>query len=105
MAPMRFTMVSYVAKADRIGENERLVNAVYDELHVVQPAGLRYATFRVDGGSRFVHLAMVDPDVEPHPLTSRPSFKEFSSNLADRCDELPVAVQLDEVGSWEFDPR
>lgn len=105
MAPLRLTMVSYVVKADRVGENERLVRAVYDELHRVRPAGLRYATFRVDGGSRFVHLAMVDPDMEPHPLTSRPSFEEFSSNIAERCDELPVAVQLDEVGSWGFGLR
>lgn len=102
MTPLTLTMVSYVVKADRIDENESLIRAVYEELHQVRPAGLRYATFRVDGEPRFVHLAMVDPDVDPHPLTSQAAFQTFSAGIADRCDEPPVAVRLDEVGSWEF---
>ena len=105
MTPMTLTMVSYVVKTDRIDENESLIRAVYDELHQVRPPGLRYATFRVDGGPRFVHLAMVDPGADPHPLTSRTAFQRFSAGVADRCDEPPVAVRLDEVGSWEFDLR
>ncbi|HEX6395721.1 MAG TPA: hypothetical protein VFZ97_19990 [Acidimicrobiales bacterium] len=105
MNPTTMTMVTYTVKADRVPENEELIAAVYKELHEVRPAGLRYATFRVDRGARFVHMAMVEPGVEPHPLTSQASFQAFSSNIAERCEEPPVAVQLDEVGSYGFFPR
>ena len=33
------------------------MRAVYDELHQTQPTGLRYATFRLDDGRTFVHVA------------------------------------------------
>ena len=105
MNPMNLLMVSYTVKPERIEENEQLIRAVYDELHQVRPAGLRYAAFRVDGGPRFVHLAMVDPGVEPHPLASRAAFQAYTAGIDDRCDEPPVAVRLDEVGSWEFGLR
>ena len=57
---MRQVMVRYKVKPDRVAENEELVRAVYDELERVAPAGLRYATFRLDDGVSFVHLAIVD---------------------------------------------
>lgn len=105
MNRLTMTMVCYTVKTGRVNENEELIAAVYEDLHEAKPEGLRYATFRVDGGDRFVHLAMVEPGVEPHPLTSRASFQAFSANIAERCKEPPVAVQLHEVGSYEFGPR
>ena len=55
---MRQVMVRYKVKPERAAENEELVRAVYDELHRTEPAGLRYATFQLDDGVSFVHLAL-----------------------------------------------
>ena len=40
---MRRVIVRYTVKPGQEGVNEKLVRAVYDELHQTQPTGLRYA--------------------------------------------------------------
>ena len=50
-------MVRYKLKPDRVDENERLVRAVYQELAERRPPGLRYATFKLEDGLSFVHIA------------------------------------------------
>jgi len=56
-------MVSYTLKPDRVTENERLAAAVYDALKQARPAGLRYATFRLEDGVSFIHIVSHDePD-------------------------------------------
>jgi hypothetical protein len=95
---MRQVMVRYKVKPDRVTENEDLVRAVYDELHRAEPAGLRYATFRLDDGVSFVHVA--SSDGERSPLSDVAAFKRFQENIADRCDEPPVVTELREIGSF-----
>lgn len=99
---MKMTMVRYRVKPGRAEENEALVRAVYEQLHERRPDGLHYATFRDPDGVSFVHLAVVKPDSDPHPLASQPAFRAFTAEIADRCDEPPVAVELTEVGSFRF---
>ena len=99
---MKLTMVRYSVKADKVSENVKLIRAVYDELSQVHPAGLQYATFRAPDGVSFVHLAAVEPGQDAHPLTGQPSFQRFTAGIGERCEEPPVAVELDEVGSYSF---
>ena len=98
-------MIRYRLKADRVAENERLAAAVYDELRRVRPAGLRYATFRLDDGVSFVHLVSYDEDTAPDALTSLPSFKAFTAGVRDRCEDPPVTTELKEIGSYGFFDR
>ena len=98
---MKLTMVQYSAKPERTTDNLELVSAVYVELHQVQSPGLRYATFH-DGAGRFVHLAVVAPGADPHPLLSQPAFQRFSAGIAERCAIPPSAVELEQVGSYQF---
>jgi hypothetical protein len=100
---MRHVMVRYKVKADRAAENEELVRAVYDELHRTEPAGLRYATFQVDDGVSFVHLASTDDGHSP--LSHVKAFKRFQENIDDRCDEAPVVTGLREIGSFHLFAR
>jgi hypothetical protein len=93
-------MVRYRVKPDRADENERLVRAVYEELHETQPDGLRYRTLRLDDGVTFVHLA--DSESATSPLTEVGAFKAFQEELADRCEEQPVVTVVEEVGSYGF---
>ena len=49
-------LVSCKVKAERVAENERYVEAVFEALAQARPRGLRYATFRQADGASFVHL-------------------------------------------------
>jgi hypothetical protein len=95
---MRQVMVRYRVKPERVAENEELVRAVYDELARTDPAGLRYATFKLDDGVGFVHLASTEEG--QNPLSQVKAFKRFQENIGDRCDEAPVATELSVVGSF-----
>jgi hypothetical protein len=99
---MKMTMVRYRVKADRATENERLVAAVYEELHQTPPSGLHYGTFRAPDGVSFVHMAVVEPGLEPHPLLGLPAFQRFTADIGSRCEEPPVSLELEQVGSFRF---
>jgi hypothetical protein len=97
---MRQVIVRYKVKPGRAEENEALVRAVYEELRDVAPAGLRYATFRLEDGVSFVHVSATDG--ESNPLSEVSAFRRFQENIRERCDEPPVVTQLHEVGSYRF---
>ena len=99
---MRQVMVRYKVKPDRVAENEALVRAVYDELQRVAPAGIRYATFRLDDGVTFTHLAIVDTEDGQTPLSKLPAFQRFQENIRERCDEPPAATELETIGSYRL---
>jgi hypothetical protein len=99
---MKLTMVRYQVKPDLVEENVKMVRAVYDELAQLRPPGLQYATFQAADGVTFVHLAVVEPHREPHPLVSLASFRRFARTIGERTEEEPVSVELDAVGSYRF---
>ena len=72
---MRRVMVRYEVKPGRTAENEELVRAVYEELARTAPEGLRYATFRLDDGVGFVHLAETEDG--RNPLADVEAFARF----------------------------
>jgi hypothetical protein len=97
---MRRVMVRYEVKPGRAAENEELVRAVYDELRRTAPAGLRYATFRLEDGVSFIHLAETEDG--RNPLADVEAFARFQAGIADRCVHQPVVTQLHEIGSFRF---
>jgi hypothetical protein len=99
---MADVVVRYKVKPERVEENERLVQRVYAELAEAAPEGLRYATFRLDDGVSFVHIASIDTPDGSNPLRSIQAFAEFGREIADRCDEPPVVQDSQLVGSYGF---
>ncbi len=99
---MKHVIVRYKVKPERAAENEQLVRDVYAELHQTKPAGFRYATFQLDDGVSFVHVATHDAEDGPSPLSEVQAFKRFQENIDDRCDERPVASSVREIGSYRF---
>lgn len=97
---MRQVMVRYRVKPDRVEENERLVKAVYEELGQTRPDGLQYATFKLDDGVSFVHVASAKEG--ENPLSQVSAFREFQRNIEDRCDEAPAVAALTQVGSFRL---
>ena len=100
MSNPRIVMVRYKLKADRGPENERYVKAVFAKLDEDKPAGLRYATFKLDDGVSFVHLASLETADGTNPLLGLAAFKEFTAQIKDRCDEPPVTTPLHEIASY-----
>jgi hypothetical protein len=93
-------VVRYKVKPDRVAENERLVERVYEELDEREPGGIRYATFRLADGVSFVHVASIDTPDGSNPLAGIGAFAEFTRDIADRCDEPPLALDATVVGSY-----
>jgi len=62
---MKRVLVRYRVKPELVEENERLVRDVYAELASADPDGLRYATFKLDDGVSFVHVAFHDDENNP----------------------------------------
>jgi hypothetical protein len=79
---MSTVVVRYRPKPEHADENQRLVEAVFAELAATSPAGLRYATFRLDDGT-FVHIAEHD---DANPLTEVAAFADFVKGVGDRCE-------------------
>src|SRR5215472_13450782 len=94
---MANVLVRYRVRPERVAENEELVRAVYEELAETQPGGLSYATFKLDDGVTFVHVARHDDD---NPLPKTRAFQRFQAGIRDRCEEPPVATELQEIGSY-----
>ncbi len=96
---MKTVMVRYKVKPDRVAENEALIARVYEQLKTEAPDKLRYQTYKLDDGVSFVHIALV-PLEGTNPLTQLSAFKEFTSNVKDRCDEQPVTTTISNVGYY-----
>ena len=99
---MRRVMVKYKVKSERAAENERYIRAVFAQLERDRPAGIRYASFKLDDGLGFVHIASIAAADGGNPLVALDAFKEFTAQIKDRCDEPPVTSTLNEIGSYRF---
>ena len=95
-------VIRYRTKPEHADENERLIREVFAELAEGAPTGLHYATFRLDDGVSFVHVAVIDGD--ENPLTVAGAFAAFQSGIGDRCAEGPKAADARAVGSYRLLP-
>jgi hypothetical protein len=98
---MKQMMVRYKIKADRVAENEQYIGAVFAQLKREQPPGLHYASFKLADGLSFMHIVSLESDDGNNPLRALTAFQAFSASVRDRCDELPVSTDLQEVGSYQ----
>jgi hypothetical protein len=95
-------VVRYRTKPGQADENERLIRAVFAELDQEGPDGLQYASFRLDDGVSFVHVAVLDG--EQNPLTSSPAFAAFQAGITERCAEGPIASDATAIGNFRLLP-
>ena len=96
---MSFTVARYTVKPGLEERNAELVRAVYRELAALEPAGLRYATYRLDDGRTFVHVAELDGEGE-NPLTSLKAFREFQAEIRERCELGPEVGGAELIGRF-----
>jgi hypothetical protein len=93
-------VVRYRTKPESADENERLIRDVFAELADDQPGGLRYASFRLDDGVSFVHVAVIEGAA--NPLQSSKAFARFQSDIGQRVEEGPTAADATIVGSYRL---
>lgn len=99
---MKRVLVTYKVKSDRAAENEGYIKDVFKELEQTGPDGLRYASFKQDDGVSFVHIASIETEDGISPLSESQAFKKFQADIGDRCEVPPVAMNLEELGSYRL---
>jgi hypothetical protein len=97
---MTAVMVRYRVKPDRVAENEEYISKVFAELSREKPSGFRYVSFKLEDGVSFVHIVL--EQASDFNLAEMPAFKALVADIADRCDEPPVATGMTAVGSYRF---
>ncbi len=99
---MRRVMVRYKVTPDKAEDNRGLIKNVFEELRAKGPDGLRYASFVLEDGVSFVHIASIETTDGSNPLGETDAFKAFQKTLGERCEENPVAMELEEIGSYNM---
>jgi hypothetical protein len=95
---LKTAIVRYKVKPEHAKRNRELVHAVYSELELTHLADFNYATFVLDDGVSFVHLAAHGH--ETNPLPNLPAFQAFQKDIRERCTEQPVVTELNTIGAY-----
>ncbi len=98
---MQRSVIRYRTKPEAAQENARLINAVFEELRVRAPRGIRYLVLRLDDDS-FVHIVTGETEDGTAPLTRLESFQAFRSGVAERCLEPPQAKNATVIGDYRM---
>ncbi len=96
----RVFLLRYKTKPEHAAENERLVHAVFDEIHRVQPEGIRYSTFLLDDGLTFVNIVATETSSGLAPLGQLQAYGRIQQGKYDRFDEPPQVTELHELGTY-----
>jgi hypothetical protein len=96
---MRRTIARYTVKPGCDERNAELVRAVYRELAVLRPQGFRYATYRLEDGRTFVHVAEHADDAA-NPLPTLAAFQAFQAGIGERCECGPQVDRAEAVGRY-----
>jgi quinol monooxygenase YgiN len=96
---MSHTIVTYTVKPGREEENAALVRAVFEELAMNEPAGLRYAVFQAADSGEFVHL-YTDQGAAPGALQQLPAFQAFVAEAADRHAQPATFREFELIGAY-----
>lgn len=97
-------MIRYTVHSEHAERNEQLVRAIIDELHNVQPQGLRYAALKDGDGVSFVHLISHDTHRGHLPGNELGAIRAFHAELRERCVEPPVRTELSEIAEFPSTP-
>ncbi len=98
---MKTIMVRYKTKPEHAEANAALVREVFEPLNKLTPAGICYASYRLEDGVTFVHVATY---AEPNPLSALPAFQAFQAQINERIEGPPVVTELFAVGSYGLTP-
>lgn len=87
----RLTMVRYTLKPEAIAENDRLSQAVFDDVRRAAPEGVAYALYR--NGNEMIHVFLNLREDDSDVITALPSFVAYQKDLLARCTVPPEALR------------
>ncbi len=96
---MKHVMVRYTVKPERTEENAAQIQQVFEKLKQTAPAGLSYASYRMEDHVSFVHVASIADDAN-NPLRALTEFQTFTESVRDRCTVMPVSSTLQQMGEY-----
>ena len=99
---MKKIIVRYKVKEDRAQENIKYIKDVFSALEKSKPEGFRYATFQLDDGVSFIHIASIETADGTNPVALMDAFKAFTKDIASRCEEPPVASVAETIGTYRI---
>jgi hypothetical protein len=91
-------VVQYRTRADGAEPNRRLIEAVFNELRDVRPAGLSYTAFVLEDGVGFVHVVVSESSEDV--LARSVAFQKFQENIAERLVGPPEFTPMTVLGSY-----
>ena len=97
---MKRMLVRYKAKPEAADLNQRLIEAVFQELHAKTPDGVQYLVLRLADGM-FVHFVQGKTDIIP----ALDAFKAFGAGVKERCLEPPQPNEATVVGNYRMLPE
>ena len=97
---MTVMLIRSRVKPDSAAEVEAAAEQMFAAIERAQPAGVRYASTKIDDGETFVALLAVEG--ADNPLTAIPEFLEFQAKVKDWIVEPPVPERLTVVGSYRL---
>ncbi len=90
-------LIRYRVKPEKIEENQRLIEAVFRELHAKSPKDVRYLVFKLSDGN-FCHLVEDGSKTIP----SLDAFAAFRSGGEERRLEEPQQFEAAVVGNYRM---
>jgi hypothetical protein len=97
---MKRVIVRYKVKEDRALQNIEFIEDVFSSLKKSKPGGLRYASFQLEDGVSFIHIASIETEDGANPLVSLDEFKAFTQDIVSRCEEPPVSSAVETIGNY-----
>ena len=99
---MKRQIVIYKAKPEHNAENERLLKAVFAELHAKQPKGVRYVAAKL-ADDTYVHFVFTDtPEGEPGPLSKLDAFRAYQAEVRSRLQAPPTTGEATIIGDYRM---
>ena len=96
---MQRLMVQYKVKPERAADNESYIARVFEQLEREKPAGLRYASFKLEDGVSFVHLVSIEAADGRNRLSEQSAFKTFAYLAA--IASKKATSEIDSYGFFE----
>jgi hypothetical protein len=97
---MKRTLIRYKTKPELAGKNAELIAAVFEELKVSAPEGVRYLSLRLDDNN-FVHFVETTADAAS-AIPGLAAFKAFQNGIRERCVEPPQFGDVTIVGNYRM---
>jgi hypothetical protein len=99
---MKRQIVIYKTKPEHNSENERLLKAVFEELHTKQPKDVRYVLARL-GEDTYVHIVFTDArEGEPSPLSKLAAFRAYQAEVRSRLQAPPATGEATIIGDYRM---